>query len=572
LKLLIADDNESDRLILKTLLIQQGHEVICAENGAAAVTAFETHQPDVVLLDALMPVMDGFEAARTIKEMSPDRLTPVIFITSLTDAASLVDCLNSGGDDFVSKPYNRIILQAKIQAHARLAHLNSMVQEQRDKIALHHEHLLREQAVAKAVFDNIAHNGCIHAPNIKYLLSSMAVFNGDMVLVARKPSEGMFVMLGDFTGHGLPAAIGAMPASEIFYGMTKKGFTMEEIVREINLKLKNILPVGVFCCACMIDISYHEQLVKIWMGGLPDLIVKRFSTGALEFIGSQHLPLGVLSDERFSTRAEVIHMVPGDRLYLWSDGIHEAVNDKGEMFGKTALMDVFEGNRDSDDLFEDIIKGVQKFTGSAEQDDDHTIVEVTMVGPEEIEPAPESALNQVESSMPMDCRFVCELRADAFRSFNPLAFLTHFFREIPGLREHSGKLYTIMSELYANALEHGLLGLSSSLKENRNGFAEYYRLRDEKLSKLEEGQITIILTCEPRPTGGLLKIRFEDTGKGFDFDKALKAVRQRVDSQEYCGRGIPLLLFLCDDLQYYGAGNVAEVQFCWGEKLLAEAS
>ena len=77
--------------------------------------------------------------------------------------------------------------------------------------------------MAKSVFDNVAHNGSLSAPNIKYLLSPLSVFNGDVLLACMKPS-GMHVLLGDFTGHGLPAAIGAMPMAEIFYGMTRKGF------------------------------------------------------------------------------------------------------------------------------------------------------------------------------------------------------------------------------------------------------------------------------------------------------------------------------------------------------------
>ncbi|NIQ11662.1 MAG: fused response regulator/phosphatase, partial [Gammaproteobacteria bacterium] len=88
----------------------------------------------------------------------------------------------------MSKPYNRIILQAKIKAFASMRRLHETVQAQRDEISVHHDRLVHEQEVAKQVFDNIAHPGCIDAPNIKYLLSPMAVFNGDLVLASRKPS------------------------------------------------------------------------------------------------------------------------------------------------------------------------------------------------------------------------------------------------------------------------------------------------------------------------------------------------------------------------------------------------
>ena len=242
LRILIADDNDSDRLILQTIVRKEGHTVYTAKDGQEAIDIFREQSPDIVLLDALMPNVDGFEAARTIKQLAGDNLVPIIFLTSLRDATSLADCLAAGGLDFLSKPYNRIILQAKIKAFASMRRLHETVQKQRDEISLHNDRLIHEQEVAKQVFDNIAHPGCIDAPNIKYLLSPMAVFNGDLVLASRKPSGGMFVFLGDFTGHGLPAAIGAMPVSEIFYGMAQKGFSLQDILREINKKLKRILP------------------------------------------------------------------------------------------------------------------------------------------------------------------------------------------------------------------------------------------------------------------------------------------------------------------------------------------
>ena len=234
LAILIAEDNAADRMLLSTIVSRQGHRVLTASNGLEAVALFEQERPHLVLMDALMPVMDGFEAARRIKEQAGEALVPIIFLTSLTEGEALVRCLGAGGDDFLAKPYNRVILEAKIGAMDRLRRLHDTVLQQRDLIARHNEHLLREQRVAKAVFDKVAHSGCLDAPNIRYMQSPYALFNGDLLLAAYKPSGGMHVMLGDFTGHGLPAAIGAMPLAEVFYGMTAKGHALAEILREIN--------------------------------------------------------------------------------------------------------------------------------------------------------------------------------------------------------------------------------------------------------------------------------------------------------------------------------------------------
>ncbi|MEX7644509.1 response regulator, partial [Stenotrophomonas maltophilia] len=108
---------------------------------------FVERRPQLVLLDALMPVMDGFEAARQIKALAGEALVPIIFLTSLNEEEALVRCLEAGGDDFMAKPYSAVILAAKIRAMDRLRRLQGTVLAQRDQIARHHHHLLNEQRV-----------------------------------------------------------------------------------------------------------------------------------------------------------------------------------------------------------------------------------------------------------------------------------------------------------------------------------------------------------------------------------------------------------------------------------------
>ena len=85
LSILIAEDNAADRMLLSTIVNRQGHRALTAANGLEAVALFEQERPDMVLMDALMPVMDGFEAARRIKQLAGEELVPIIFLTSLTE-------------------------------------------------------------------------------------------------------------------------------------------------------------------------------------------------------------------------------------------------------------------------------------------------------------------------------------------------------------------------------------------------------------------------------------------------------------------------------------------------------
>lgn len=559
LKILVADDTDTDRLILETIVKKEGHAVVSASNGQQAVDLFLAESPDMVLMDALMPVMDGIEASRLIKQHAGDRFIPILFLTSLSDTESLVKCLDAGGDDFLSKPYSRVVLQAKIKSFNRMREMNSTVMVQRDEIAKHNARLLQEQMVAKHVFDNVAHSGSLNSKNIRYFLSSLAVFNGDLLLAAMRPNGNMIVLLGDFTGHGLPAAIGAMPVASTFYGMIPKGFAMTDVLKEINNKLKQILPVGIFCCATMFDINFRKKKLTIWNGGLPSGFLYRQADGSVQPIKSTHLPLGVLSSRAFKDNCEEYDLENGDRLYLWSDGIHEARNHQGEMFGEIRLQEIFYKNKNPSTLFDEIISCVQAFVGDSEKDDDLSLFEVCMADPKDVnEFAYETSLKSEGASIAWDMSF--EVKPISFRVFDPLPILINLIMEIPSLRAYNSLLYTILAELYANALEHGVLRLDSALKKSPEGFAEYYTQRDLRLRNLVEGYVRIHIGYSTIEDKGRLIIRVEDSGEGFDYQKKLGA---RLETSGYSGRGIALMEKMCESVRYLGSGNIAEVIFAW---------
>ena len=556
LSILIAEDNAADRMLLSTIVSRQGHRTLTAANGLEAVALFEQERPQLVLMDALMPLMDGFEAARRIKQAAGEELVPIIFLTSLTEGEALVRCLEAGGDDFLAKPYNRVILEAKINAMERLRRLQDTVLKQRDLIAKHNEHLLTEQRVAKAVFDKVTHSGCLDAPNIRYLQSPYAVFNGDLLLAAFKPSGGMHVLLGDFTGHGLPAAIGAMPLAEVFYGMTAKGYSLAEVLREINAKLKRILPVGVFCCATLLNISFQRQVVEVWNGGLPDGYLLRSSGERLPLV-SRHLPLGVLEPASFNDKYEVYPLALGDRVFLLSDGVLEARNPQGELFGEARLLEVFAKNRVPEELFSGIQQALTLFSG--EQQDDVSLLEVSLVEDGTLA-RPPLAFADSGQSHPLDWSASFEFRGETLRHFNPLPFLLQLLLEVQGLRPQGGALYTVLAELYSNALEHGVLGLDSALKSNAEGFAEYYRQRSQRLARLSDGYVRFHLRLQPEAGGGRLVVRVEDSGPGYDPSRALA---QQAPVSGLSGRGLTLVRQLSERCSWDAGGQGVSVEFSW---------
>ncbi|MGJ7516036.1 ATP-binding SpoIIE family protein phosphatase [Pseudomonas baetica] len=557
LTILIAEDSAADRMLLSSIVRGQGHQVLTAANGAEAVEAFRLQRPQLVLMDAMMPVMDGFEAASQIKALAGETLVPIIFLTSLSENEALARCLEVGGDDFLAKPYNQVILGAKIKAMDRLRRLQATVLQQRDQIARHHEYLLNEQRVAKAVFDKVAHSGCLNAPNIRYLQSPYALFNGDLLLAAFTPSGDMHVLLGDFTGHGLPAAVGAMPLAEVFYGMTAKGYGLAETLREMNAKLKRILPVDMFCCATLLCLSFQRRSVEVWNGGMPDGYLHSMATGERTPLTARHLPLGVLSPQTFDDSTEVFPMSLGDRVFLLSDGVIDTCDANDQLFGVDRLQQVFAANRQPDALFEDIEQALREFRGEAR--DDVSMVEISLLDPVHLNP-PAPVYSDSGQSCPLDWSVSFEFRAATLKRFNPLPYLLQLLLEVHGLRAQSGALYSVLAELYSNALEHGVLGLDSSLKRDVAGFARYYQQRNTRLDALQDGYVRVHLQVTPQGEGGRLLIRVEDSGKGFDVERVME---RPVDPVRLSGRGVSLIRQLGRNANWSDDGRSARVEFFW---------
>jgi class 3 adenylate cyclase len=114
--ILIVEDNEVNRYLLARMLKQQGHAVLLANNGRQALETMRTHNLDLVLLDIMMPEMDGYEVLEQLKQDAMLRHIPVVMITAVDDIESVVRCIELGAEDYLFKPFNPILLKARIDA------------------------------------------------------------------------------------------------------------------------------------------------------------------------------------------------------------------------------------------------------------------------------------------------------------------------------------------------------------------------------------------------------------------------------------------------------------------------
>jgi CheY-like chemotaxis protein len=376
---LVVDDVEANRKILEALLKIEGYQTISAENGADAVQKFTDQHPDIVFMDAMMPVMNGYEATTRIKALAGTNFVPVIFLTALSEGEALVACIEAGGDEFLSKPFKQEILKAKVKAMQRIRDLSRTVAIQHLKIEKQHALMLKEQFIAEQIYNRVVTGDNISSQYIDFMLRAVSVFSGDLLLTAYSPDGRLYILLGDFTGHGLTAAVGVLPAAEVFRAMTAKGFEAPVILSSINTKLNRLLPTGMFMTACFVVIETDLKSVSIWNAGMPEVIILGSPPGlglpsaVKHRVASTYLPLGILPEMDKELTPETLSIIAGDRILLCSDGVAESINADEEAFGNYRYEQVVTAHEHS---VKAIISALETFCGDREFNDDISIVEV----------------------------------------------------------------------------------------------------------------------------------------------------------------------------------------------------
>ncbi|MBF0194870.1 MAG: SpoIIE family protein phosphatase [Magnetococcales bacterium] len=366
--ILICDDDEILLGLVSQTLKKKGYRVIETEGGKEAIEAFLKHSPDLILMDANMPEMDGFETTQKIQNLSEGNLIPIIMITAWEDDESVKKAFNAGAVEYVTKPIlwpillHRIHLQ--IEAHRAFA-----------KIQNQNEQLNEEREFIEDIISFLRKSKSFEPHGINYLIDPVEKTTGDILLSARRPDGTHHVLLGDVTGHGLPAAIIGPTVASIFYSMTRKGFSPGSILNEINLDLHTKLPVNLFLAGSWLALDATRSHLEVWCGAMFDVLI--FRHGKLfKKIPSKNMALGTKPESTFNMIVNTIAVEKGDRIFAYSDGIVEQKNSDGDMFGQNRLIATIIRYIIEDAPLELLKKELDEYRGEVEQEDDVTVVEI----------------------------------------------------------------------------------------------------------------------------------------------------------------------------------------------------
>jgi hypothetical protein len=242
---------------------------------------------------------------------------------------------------------------------------------------LHAEDRAEEQ-LAGRVLAHMSKQGCLDSPGIQYIASALGFFSGDTTLASITPDGELRWLLGDFTGHGLQAAIGTVPLAGTFHNGCRKNLGFTELICEINDTLKVLLPPGLFCSAALVSLSRDAGTLQVWNCGLPPILLRRVSDGSVQAYPSQSLPLGLLGSAELEIAPTRVDVNAGDDVFVFSDGLTESADATGQLFGVDRVISVLAESRVPGEGFTAILNALARFRGDVRVSDDLSLVCVSV--------------------------------------------------------------------------------------------------------------------------------------------------------------------------------------------------
>lgn len=373
LKILAVDDTEMNLNLLERFFRKQGHEIITAENGQQAIDRFEADRPDLILMDVMMPVMDGYEATREIRKRSGDQWIPIIFMSAKAAIEDQVMGLDAGGDDYLTKPVNMRILGAKIKAMQRIAEMGDALSAQARELEKYRINAEEEKTLANTLMERMTRSSDSTDDMLDSWLLPAEQMSGDLVAASRGMDGRLYVMVADATGHGLLAAMMQIPVSQTFYHMASRDYSLSRIVRSMNSQLRVLVPRDRFVAATLIMVDARNQLIEVWNGGGPEVLFVDGQRDIVHRFASNAAPLGIVADDEFDAYTQVYQWQVSGELLACSDGAVDALDDAGEPFGEARLEQALSRHRDQG-VCAAVAQGLRGYLQGRRAQDDISVV------------------------------------------------------------------------------------------------------------------------------------------------------------------------------------------------------
>jgi sigma-B regulation protein RsbU (phosphoserine phosphatase) len=366
--LLLVDDNPTNLQVLYQTLETTGCKLLVAKNGETALAIAQKACPDLILLDIMMPGIDGFEVCRRLKDNPDTANIPVIFLSALTETKDKVQGLQLGAVDYVSKPFQPDEVIARVNTHLTIHRLKREVEQKKDDLEdeLKAASDVQRRLLPKKLPEISGLKLAVHYETSLYA-------GGDYYDIAKIADNQWGFLVADAEGHSAPAAVMMAMTCALFRSYPEPPAEPGQLIYFLNQHLCKVADPS-FVTALYVVYDAGNRSLKISRAGHPPpMIYRAAEKKAIEFKCGGVFPLGI--DPYEHVPVADAELQPGDRILMYTDGITERFSIDGETYGEERLLRQLEGGEDlqPEELLAAIMKDVDDFADGRPAADDQAL-------------------------------------------------------------------------------------------------------------------------------------------------------------------------------------------------------
>ncbi len=375
-KVLVVDDEPLNINILVELL-KDKYKMMAAKSGAQALKAARSsNKPDLILLDIMMPEMDGYEVCRQLKADEATKDIPVIFVSAMNEALDETKGFDVGAIDYITKPISPKTLEARVHTHLALTQQAAELREAHDLIKQQQKRMQDELNVARDIqLSMVPHTFPQDAAIEVYAtLKPAREIGGDFYDTFMVDNESLCLCVGDVSGKGAPAALFMAMTKTLIKSYVSSDMSTASIMTRVNDELCENNDGNLFVTVFLAILNIHTGELRFTNAGhnYPYVIKEDKSLVTLK---QKHGPV-VAAMDGLIYKEDLITLDKSDTLFLFTDGVTEAMDKEEALYGETRLEDFLQ-THDVKDVTTSVgllMQDIAAYENNTEQSDDITIL------------------------------------------------------------------------------------------------------------------------------------------------------------------------------------------------------
>jgi serine phosphatase RsbU (regulator of sigma subunit) len=366
--ILVVDDNPANVEIFQARLAANNYEIITASDGEEGLAMAKDRLPDLILLDIMMPKMDGIEVCRHLRADSALPFMPIIMVTAKTDSKDVVAGLEAGADEYLTKPVDHAALVARVKSMLRIKSLHDTVLEQSAQLQAQLETATKVQSLFWPQIPELTGGSHIWATVVP-----AAYVSGDLYDVIPLPDDSLLAYVADVSDKGVPAALVMAALSTRIRSEAQNHYEIDTLLETVNNRLHSLTSEeGFFATIVLARYWPNNGKMQLALAGhLQPLWIAESGIGNCPQING--ISLGITPDVRYEKKE--ISLSPGESILFFSDGVIEAENEDKELFGNERLVDFIEDSK-APPRGKGLLDFISNWRGNSSASDDLTILEI----------------------------------------------------------------------------------------------------------------------------------------------------------------------------------------------------